>query len=406
MTRDRVAITGLGLMTGLGLDLQTSWEALLEGKKTIKPFTLFDAKDLPSFYCVELPKGAEDVFKTYIKKRQRRQMTRSTMIAVSTSKMAMKDANIDVKNIDPYRIGVVFGGTGTGYAPITSDRDEHRILRNMASASGAWVSLLNKVKGSSSVVSTACSSGNYALGSAFQLITAGLCDIVIAGSSEAPLNYLDVRGFCDLHALSEQTENINKASCPFDKKRNGFVMGEGGGALVLESLSSARKRGAKIYAEMSMPGLTSEAYNIISPAPNGIGMRDAMLLALKNAGLSPTDIDYINAHGTSTPLNDINETRAVKEVFGDFAYNLPISSTKSQTGHCLSGTASIEAILCIKALNENIIPPTSNLNDPDPECDLDYVPNTPRQTELDIAMNNSFAFGGQNGVSIFIKHRS
>ncbi len=404
MNKNTVAVTGLGMMSGLGLDVDSSWKGILEGQKTIKPFTLFDPEGLPSFFGVELPEGAEDVFKRYIKKRQRRQMTRSTMISIATSKMAVEDADIDVNQIDPYRIGVVLGATGTGYAPMSTEPDEHRILRNMASSSGAWNSILNKAKGPSFTVSTACSSGTYALGSAFQLIASGLCDVVIAGSSEASLNYLDVRGFCDLHALSERIENIQRASCPFDKERDGFVMGEGGATLVLESLDFAKRRNARIYAEMTMPGLSSEAYNIISPAPNGRGMSETMEIALKNAGLSPQEIDYINAHGTSTPLNDINETKAIKEVFGDYAYKLAISSTKSMTGHCLSGTASMEAVFCIKALNDNIIPPTTNYKNPDPECDLDYVPNEPRKAELKAVMNNSFAFGGQNGVGIFIKH--
>ena len=398
---DRVAVTGLGLMTGLGLDLESTWQGLISAKRVARQFTLFDPDGLSTTFGVELPSEAEELFQAHIQTRKRKQMTRANMIAVYTTKMAIEDSGLDMEVIDRERIGMVYGATGTGYAPQSLQIDENRILKNMASASAAWNSLINKISGPSFTVTTACSSGAYALHAAFQLIQSNQCDVVIAGAADSALSYLDVQGFCSLHALSERNDDPASASRPFDKNRNGFVMAEGGGILVLESMKFAEKRGANIYCTMSLPGLGSEAYNIMSPAPGGVGMARAMKAALNNAGLSGKEIDYINAHGTSTTLNDLYETLAIKEIFGERAYKLPISSTKSMTGHCLSAAAGVEAVICIKSLIENIIPPTVNLTEPDPDLDLDYVPNTYRGVKLNHIMSNSFAFGGQNGVCIF-----
>ena len=398
-----VAVTGLGMMTGLGLDLQSSWEGLLEGKSPIKRFSLFDPEGLDSPFGVELPRGAEEIFKKYIKPRSRKQMTRGTMMAFVIARMAIEDSGLEKSEPDRTRVGVVLGTTGTGYAPQTTDLDEHRILKNMSNAPTAWISMKLKFQGPSFTISTACSSGLYALHTAFALIQSGQCDVVITGSADSSINYLDVRGFCSIMALSDQKENIETASRPFDKGRNGFVIGEGGGILVLESLEHARNRGAKVYANMSLPAVTSEAYNIISPETDGKGMEKTMALALKNAGLKPGDIDYINAHGTSTQLNDIYETHAIKEVFDGNAQRIPVSATKSMTGHCLAGAAGVEAVICIKALCDNMIPPTINLQEPDEGLDLDYVPGKSRSKELRHVMCNSFAFGGHNGVCIFSK---
>lgn len=404
MTESRVAITGLGLMTSLGLDLETTWTNLLAGTNTVGPFRLFDHDGVRSPFGFELPEGAADIFSKFIKPRQRKQMTRATMIACTTAEMAVLDAGLKNAELESTRVGVVAGATGTGYAPPTTETDRHRILRNMASAPAAWISLKGKWRGPSFTVSTACSSGAYALHSAYSLIQTGECDIVIAGAADSAINFLDIEGFCSLFALSEDTENMLTASRPFDKERSGFVMGEGGGMMVVESLSHARKRGATIRALLSKPGLCSEAYNIISPEPEGKSISRAMDLALKHAGLAPDDIDYINAHGTSTPHNDLYETQAIKRVFEKAAWNVPISSTKSMTGHCLSAAAGVEAVICCKAIEEGHIPPTINLNTPDPELDLDYVPNTFRAKTLNHVMSNSFAFGGQNGVIVLSKH--
>ena len=399
--KDRVAVTGLGLITGLGLDLESTWQGLILAKRVAKRFTLFDPTGLPATFGVELPGNAEELFQENIQTRKRKQMTRANMIAVYTTKMAIEDSGLDLESMDRERIGMVYGATGTGYAPQSLEVDENRILKNMASAPAAWNSLIYKIPGPSFTVTTACSSGAFALHSAFQLIQSGQCDIVIAGAADSALSYLDVQGFCSLHALSERNDDPPSASRPFDKNRNGFVMAEGGGILILESMEFAKRRGANIYCTMYLPGLGSEAYNIMSPAPGGVGMARAMKAALHNAGLKDNDIDYTNAHGTSTILNDIYETQAIKEVFGNRAYQIPVSSTKSMTGHCLSAAAGVEAVICIKSLIENTIPPTVNLTESDPELDLDYVPNKPRKTELNHVMSNSFAFGGQNGVCIF-----
>ncbi|MBD3239726.1 MAG: beta-ketoacyl-ACP synthase II [Chitinivibrionales bacterium] len=403
MEHPRVAVTGLGLLTALGLDLETSWQGLLAARTPFKRFSLFDPEGLASPFGAELPEGAAELFKQHVKLRRRRQMTRGTMMTVVAAHMALDDSGVDRKTVPAERIGVVMGATGTGYAPRTTDTDEHRILRNMASAPAAWVSIQEKAGGPSFVVSTACSSGAYAFHAAIGLIQSGQCDVVLAGAGDSALTYLDVQGFCSLMALSEDAHCPERASRPFSRDRNGFVMGEGAGVLVLESLEHARARAARVYAELSPPGLCAETYNIVSPEPDGRGMARAMGLALQNAGLDPSAVDYVNAHGTSTPLNDVYETKAIKSVFGDRAKQLPVSATKSMTGHCLSAAAGVEAVICCKALAENTIPPTANLTDPDPECDLDYVPGAPRQQQLNSVMCNSFGFGGHNGVCIFTR---
>jgi len=396
-----VAVTGLGLMTGLGLDLESSWKGLMEARSPIRRFSLFDPEGLPCFYGVELPEGAEELFAAHIKPRSRSQMTRCTKIALLTAREALGDSKLDLSGLDRDRIGVIVGATGTGYAAPAEGVDEHRILRNMANAQAAWISLKWKIRGPSYVVSTACSSGTYAFHAAFHLIVSGQCDVVLAGSVDSCINAPDVQGFCSLMALAEERENIETTSRPFDARRCGFVMGEGGGMLVLESLAHARRREARIHAVMSLPALTSETYNILAPEPEGTGMARTMELALRNARIPASDIDYINAHGTSTRLNDLLETLAIKRVFGEHACRIPVSSTKSMTGHCLSGAAGVEAAICCKALQENVIPPTANLTERDPELDLDYVPLEPRRAELRHVMSNSFAFGGHNGVVIF-----
>ncbi len=402
MAANRVAVTGVGLMTALGLDVESVWQGLMEGCRPFKRYTLFNPEGLAAPFGAELPEGADAVFAGLVKPRRRRQMTRGTMITVATVRMALDDAGVDRGSVERTRIGAVIGATGTGYAPRDPDHvDEHRILKNMASAPAAWINIQEKIEGPSFVVSTACSSGAYALHTAAGLIRSGECDIVVAGAADSALSYLDVQGFCSLYALSEDKDDPRRASRPFSEDRNGFVMGEGGGMLVLESLEHARARAARVYAELSSPGLCAESYNIVSPEPDGRGMARAMRIALNNAGLRADQIDYLNAHGTSTSLNDLYETQAIKNVFADHARRLPVSSTKSMTGHCLSAAAGVEAAICCKAIGENTIPPTMNLSVPDPQCDLDYVPMVPRQAKLDHVMSNSFGFGGHNGVCIF-----
>ena len=404
MNSRSVAVTGLGLMTGLGLDLPSSWAGLLEGRNAVRRFTLFDPEGLPTPFGVELPDGADELFARQIMKRSRDQMTRGTMLALATAQMAIADARLDAADVDRGRVGVVLGTTGTGYTDIAEGIDQHRILRGMSNSPAAWVSLKFKFAGPSFVVGTACSSGAYALAAAHWLIASGQADAVVTGAADSSLNRLDVQGFSSLMALAEESGDIATASRPFDRARSGFVIGEGGGVLVLESQESARRRGARVYALMPPPGLSSEAYNILSPQAGGVGMAVCMRRSLENAGLAPEAVDYINAHGTSTRINDLYETQAIHAVFGEAARNVAVSSTKSLTGHCLAGAAGVEAVICCKALVEGVIPPTWHLTDPDPELDLDFVPNAPRRRELRNVMSNSFAFGGHNGVAIFSRY--
>jgi 3-oxoacyl-[acyl-carrier-protein] synthase II len=397
-------VTGLGLMTGLGLDLAGSWAGLLEGRNAVRRFSLFDPEGLPTPFGVELPEGAEELFARQIMKRSRDQMTRGTMIALATAQMAIADAGLEAAGVDRGRVGVVLGTTGTGYVGDAAGIDQHRILRGMSNSPAAWISLKFKFAGPSFVVGTACSSGAYALAAAHWLIASGQADVVVTGAADSSLNRLDVQGFSSLMALAEEAGDIATASRPFDRARSGFVIGEGGGLLVLESQESARRRGARVYALMPPPGLSSEAYNILSPQAGGVGMAACIRRALESAALAPAAIDYINAHGTSTRINDLYETQAIHAVFGDAARGVAVSSTKSLTGHCLAGAAGVEAVICCKAIAEETIPPTWHLTDPDPELDLDFVPNAPRQRKLRHVMSNSFAFGGHNGVAIFSRY--
>ncbi|MHB8835501.1 MAG: beta-ketoacyl-[acyl-carrier-protein] synthase family protein [Candidatus Methylomirabilia bacterium] len=401
MNTRSVVVTGLGLMTGLGLDLESCWAGLLEGRNAVRRFTLFDPEGLPTPFGVELPAGADELFARQIMKRSRDQMTRGTMLALATAQMAIADAGLEAADFPRGRVGVVLGTTGTGYTGGAEEIDQHRILRNMSNSPAAWVSLKFKFAGPSFVVGTACSSGAYALAAAHWLIASGQADAVVTGAADSSLNRLDVQGFSSLMALAEDPGDMTTASRPFDRARSGFVIGEGGGVLVLESRETAQRRGARVYALMPPPGLSSEAYNILSPQTGGGGMAVCMQRALENAGLAPESIDYINAHGTSTRINDLYETQAIHAVFGDKAGRVAVSSTKSLTGHCLAGAAGVEAVICCKALVEGLIPPTWHLTDPDPELDLDFVPNAPRRRELRNVMSNSFAFGGHNGVAIF-----
>jgi len=396
-----VVVTGLGCMTGLGLDVEETWRGILERRRVIRRYTNFDPTGLEVPVGVELPSGAEEVFRGRFKPRTRSQMTRATQMAVTCAEAAVAHAGLTPTDTDPTRVGVVVGATGTGYAPMDGEEDPNRILRNMTSAAPAWISLRGHWTGPSMAVSTACSSGAYALAAAWDWIARGDCDAVVAGAAESALNVLDIRGFTALMALAEPDDDVEGLSRPFDVRRRGFVMGEGAGFLVVERLEHARSRGARILARMFRPGLSSEAYNILSPEPGGVGMARAMERALAHAGLPPEQIDYVNAHGTSTPLNDLYETQAIHRVFGDHARRMPVSSTKGATGHCLSGAAGVEAVLTVKALVEGVVPPTLNLACPDPECDLDYVADGPRRVPLRTVLSNSFAFGGQNGVVVF-----
>lgn len=404
-----LAVSGISLICGQGLDRASAWQALVAG---LPAAGLLEGPEYSggSPHCgVALPAGFEALAASVIKPRSRRQMSRGTMLGVLAAEAALDHSGLRIAGdspslapgLDPDRLGVVCGATGTGYAPAAGQEDPNRILLNMNNAPAAWISTRNGITGPALAVSTACASGAYSLHQAMLLIHAGLCDAVVCGSAEALLNPLDLGGFAALMATSSRRGDPQGASRPFDLDRDGFVMGEGGGYLVLERLEQARARGAPILALAHLPGICSEAYNILSPQPEGLGMARAMELALQSAGLSPGDIGYLNAHGTATPLNDRNEAQAIHRVFGSHTQNLAVSSTKSMTGHTLSGAAGLEAVVSILSLMHQVAPPTINLDNPDPECALNHVAKVARPMTFNHVMSNSFAFGGHNGVCIF-----
>lgn len=392
-----VAVTGLGLACGLGLTVDQAWSAALRGETPAHTYTLFDPTGLDAPFGVALPEDAIAWFAGQIRKPHRRLMTRGTQLTVCSGAEALMDAG---PSLDPARVGVVVGTTGTGYIRPEGEDDADRILKAMPNSPAAWLSLLHKLQGPAFVVGTACASGAYALAMAFELIRNGTCDAVLAGAGDSSLNRHDVAGFGSLLALAEPGDDVRFASRPFDRDRTGFVMGEGSGFLMLEHPERARARGARVYATMAQPALTSEAYNILAPAPGGAGMARCMASALHLARLTPQDIGHINAHGTATRLNDLYETRAIEAVFGAHARRVLVSSTKSMTGHCLAGAGGVEAVLAVKALTEGVVPPTATLRCADPELGLDYVPLTPRRADLRHVMSNSFGFGGHNGVVV------
>lgn len=401
---NRVVITGLNLMTALGLDLKTSWENLVAGQSGIKKITLFDASNHDTKIACELPADFEEYAKKYCRKYLSRQMARSTKMCYVCTKKTVEDNQIDFESFDKERCGVIFGLVGTGYSSLDMQKSpKHLIIKTMSNAMSAWVSIEYKLEGPSYTVATACSSASYAIANGYDLIKSGKCDLVITGGGSSGVNPDEIKGFNDLFALSTANDDPEIASRPFSIDRSGFVMGEGAGILVLESETSAKERGADIYGELIGYSLTTESYNIMSPQKDGAGMAKTMEEALKNSGINADQVDYINAHGTSTSLNDDYETKAIKKVFGDLAYKIPISSSKSMIGHTISAAGGIEAVITIMSLKNGIIPPTINYT-PDPELDLDYVPNQVRKKNINIAISNSFAFGGHNACLVFKKY--
>jgi 3-oxoacyl-[acyl-carrier-protein] synthase II len=395
-----VAVTGLGLLTGLGLDLPTSWQGLVAGRRVAQRFQRFNPDGMRTPFGVELPLEAEALFARSLKPRAASLMCRATKMAVLAAREASAASGLPGSSTDLSRVGVVIGYTGSAslQEPV---REDAIVLQGMANAPAAWISLDGGFTGPAFTVSTACASGIYALHSAYLLIQAGICDVVIAGGAESTLNRPYVDGFSALLTLAEWEGDVAQASRPFEARRCGFVIAEGAGALVLESLEHARARAARPLALLWEPAVTSEAYNILSPQRDGAGMAVTMGRALALAGRQPGDISYINAHGTATVLNDLYETQAIKQVFGSWAPRLPVSSTKSMTGHCLSAAAAVEAVICCQAIGCGLIPPTVNLDQPGEGLDLDYVPHTARQASLNHVLCNSFGFGGHNGCALF-----
>lgn len=407
MDKRRVVVTGVGMITPLGNDVDTTWKGILEGKSGIGPLTRLNADEFPVKVAAEVKDFNPELF---MDKTDARKMDRFTQYAVASALMAVKDANLTINEENAPRVGVWIG---SGIGGMETFEQQFEIFQNrgyrrvspffvpmmIPDMAAGQVSITLGAKGFNSCTVTACATGTNSIGDAFKVIQRGDADVMITGGTEAPITKMSVAGFSANKALS--TNPDPQTACrPFDKNRDGFIIGEGAGIVVLEELEHALARGAHIYAEIVGYGATGDAYHITAPAPAGEGGARAMKMALHDAGLKPEEIDYINAHGTSTDYNDKFETLAVKEVFGDYAYKLPISSTKSMTGHLLGAAGGIEAIFTLLAMRDSMLPPTINYETPDPECDLDYVTNAARPKELKAAMSNSLGFGGHNATII------
>ena len=405
----RVVVTGVGAVTPVGNTAREFWAAVCEGRSGIAPIAAFDASRLDVRIAGEI-KGFDPL--RFVDKKDVKKMDRFIHLALAAGVDAVEDAKIDFERVDPTRAGCL---VGSGIGGIFSILEWHKVLLekgpgrispffipavivNMASG---HLSIRYKLKGPNSAVITACATGNHAIGDAFRLIQRGDADLMLAGGSEAMINELCVAGFCSMKALSTRNDEPERASRPFDAGRDGFVCGEGAGVLVLESLDHARRRGARIYGEVVGYGMTADAHHMTAPDPDGDGATRAMAHALADGGLAPESVGYINAHGTSTPYNDKTETLAIKRVFGGHAHTLAISSTKSMIGPLLGAAGGVEAIVTVLALHHGILPPTINYEAPDPECDLDYIPNAARKAQVEVALSNGFGFGGTNATLAF-----
>jgi 3-oxoacyl-[acyl-carrier-protein] synthase II len=404
----RVVVTGMGCVSPLGNDVQTTWNNLLAGKSGVDKITHYDASEYKTRFAAEV-KGfdADSLFG----RRDARRMDRFAQFAVATAQQAVEDASLQINDENRDMIGVVIG-TGIGglntlfeQMQVFIERGPNRVspflVPMMLPDTGpGMVAIHLGVRGPNMAVVTACATGTNAVGEAAEIIRRGQAEVMLAGGTEAAIIPLAMAGLSVMTALSSRNEDPQRASRPFDAERDGFVMGEGAAVLVLESLEYAQARGARILGEVSGYGATNDAYHISAPAENGSGAARCMQMALKNAGLSLSQISYINAHGTSTPLNDKSETAAIKTVFGELAYQIPISSTKSMTGHLLGASGAVEAVIAVKTIQDCLVAPTINYQYPDPECDLDYVPNTYRSVQIEHVMSNSFGFGGHNATII------
>jgi len=406
--RQRVVITGMGCISPLGNDVSSTWQNALAGQSGISIIEHYDTKEFKTkfaAYIKNFDAGAA------LGSREARRMDRFTQFGVYAAQQAVKNAGLVIDENNRDRIGVIMGtgigGMGTLYEQmkVMIERGPSRVSpflvpMMLPDSSPGMIAITLGVRGPNMAVVTACATGTNAIGEATECIRRGQADIILAGGSEASIVPIAMAGLGVMGALSEFNETPQKASRPFDKNRDGFVMGEGGAVVVLESLEHALQRGANILAEVTGYGTTDDAYHVSAPAENGVGAAKCIALALQNAGLGLTDIHYINAHGTSTVLNDRSETAAIKTVFGEQAYRIPISSTKSMTGHLLGAAGAIEAIFCVKVLQDQILPPTINYETPDPDCDLDYVPNAARPARVEHIMSNSFGFGGHNATIV------
>ena len=405
----RVVVTGIGLVTPLGIGTQETWNALINGTSGVGPITRFDASDQASQIAAEVKDFNPEL---WFEKKQAKNLDAFVQYGVAAADMAWKSSGLSITDANVDRVGVI---TGCGMGGLPTIEEYHSVLqkrgprkitpffipRVIPNMPSGHISMRIGSKGPNLTQTTACAAGTHAVGEAFRHIAYGDCDIAVTGGTESVICPLAVGGFSAMKALSTRNDDPTTASRPFDRDRDGFIISEGAGMMVLEELESAQKRGATIYAEIIGYGQSSDAYHIAAPPEDGEGAARCMKAALRDAGVNPSDIDYINAHGTSTPLNDKCETQAIKTVFGDHAYKLMVSSTKSMTGHMLGAAGGIEAAFTVMSLHNGIIPPTANLHNPDPNCDLDYVPLTAREVKLETAMSNSFGFGGTNGVVVF-----
>ncbi|MEK4199293.1 beta-ketoacyl-ACP synthase II [Cytobacillus sp. FSL K6-0265] len=412
MEKKRVVVTGLGAVTPVGNNVEQSWSNIKAGKSGVGPLTRLNADEYPAKVAAEVKDF--DIHE-YLEKKEARKMDRFTHFAVASSIMAVKDANLTINDENAHRVGV-WVGSGIGGMETFENQFETFLNRGYRRVSpffvpmmipdmaAGQVSITLGAKGVNSCTVTACATGTNSIGDAFKVIQRGDADVMVTGGAEAPITRMSVAGFCANTALSTNPDPAT-ASRPFDKERDGFVIGEGAGILILEELEHALARGANIYAEIVGYGSTGDAYHITAPAPEGEGGARAMKMALDDAGLTPDQIDYVNAHGTSTDYNDKYETVAVKNVFGEHAYRLAISSTKSMTGHLLGAAGGVEAIFSILALRDSTLPPTINYKTKDPDCDLDYVPNESREKTIGAVMSNSLGFGGHNATIVFKKYQ-
>ena len=407
----RVVVTGTGLVTPLGTGTEKTWTNLCAGKSGIGPITRFDATD----YAVKIAAEVRDFNpEDFIESKLAKHLDPFVQYAVAAAGMALGESGLTVDASNDTRIGVF---TGNGIGGLSTIEKYHQVLMErgprkitpffipmvISNLSAGQISIIYGLKGPNLSVTTACAAGTHAVGEAFRALSRGDCDIAITGGSESTICPLALGGFNAMKALSKSNDEPEKASRPFDRDRNGFIISEGAGMMVLEELEHARNRGASIIAEVTGFGLSGDGYHMAAPPEDGDGAVRCMRMALDDAGIAPGDVDYINAHGTSTPLNDVVETRAIKTVFGEHAYKLAVSSTKSMTGHMLGGAGGIESVFLALSIRDQIIPPTINLENPDPECDLDYVPDKARKTAIRNAISNSFGFGGTNAVIVMKK---
>jgi 3-oxoacyl-[acyl-carrier-protein] synthase II len=403
----RVAVTGLGAVTPLGNDAPSTWRAAVAGESGIDFIKSFDASEFPVRIAAEV-KGFEP--DGLVSTKEARRLDRNVLLALAAAVEAKDDANLN--GFDPSRVGVVLGSAIGGFLGIMQQSEvlEQRgadrvspyfIPSVLVDSASGQIAISLGLRGPNYAPVSACATGSHAVGEGAEIIKRGDADVVLAGGTEACMHPLILAGFCAMRGLAAEDEHPPRASRPFDATRAGFVMGEGACVLVLEDLEAAEKRGATIYAEVLGYGASNDAYHMAAPDPASVGVAEMMRAALARARVNPTDVDYVNAHGTSTPLGDLAETKALKDVFGDHAYELAVSSTKSVTGHCFGAAGAIEAMMCVRAIHEGTIPPTINLRTPDPECDLDYVPNEAREAKVNVALSNAMGLGGHNGCVLF-----